>query len=186
MTDHRQITLGSDLLLNAEQRLPCVLLIDTSKTNTTDAMLMINNGLAKFQRELSQDRMAAKRVDVSLVTFGPIRKLVDFANIDHIHWPHLTASGECLIGEGIEFALAQVEQRKRAYRKAGVAYHRPWVFLLSNAQTDRDNWQHAVKMIADAERGTVMRNSNNRQLLGRHVIDRTWRSDYSYHGRTPG
>ena len=32
MTDHRQITLGSDLLLNAEQRLPCVLLVDTSKT----------------------------------------------------------------------------------------------------------------------------------------------------------
>ena len=63
------------------------------------------------------------------------------SNINNIRWPHLTAGGECLIGEGIEFALAQVEQRKRAYSKAGVAYHRPWIFLISNAQTDRDNWQ---------------------------------------------
>jgi uncharacterized protein YegL len=149
---HRHSAIDNTLVVNPERRLPCILLLDTSQSTAGVHIDQLNRALPIFQRELSQDRIAAKRVEVSLSTFGPIRQLVDFSNIDRIDFPRLAASGDCLIGEAIEHALATVERRKRAYRVAGVAYYRPWIFLISNAQTDRNNWQHAVGMIRDAER----------------------------------
>lgn len=91
-----QIAIGNDLLVNPEPRLPCVLLLDTSRSTAGDHVHQLNRALQIFQAELSQDRMAAKRVDVSLSTFAPIRQLVDFANVNQINFPHLTASGDCL------------------------------------------------------------------------------------------
>ena len=47
-------------------------------------------------------------------------------------------------------ALARIEEEKLGFRQAGVAYTRPWLFLMSDGQPT-DNWQGAAQRCREAE-----------------------------------
>ena len=128
---------GNELVLNPEQRCPCLLLLDTSASMEGQKLAELNEGIRTFKSELMLDSLAMKRVEIGIVTFGPVRIEQDFVTADNFQPPHLTTTGDTPMGAAIVNGLEELERRKELYRNHGIQYNRPWVFLLTDgAPTD--------------------------------------------------
>ena len=101
---------------NPEPRCPVILLCDTSGSMWGEPINALNEGLAAFQKDVYRDEIASLRVEVALVTFGPVRLAQDFVTIDNFTSPRLTADGVTPMGEAIEYALDLLEKRKETYK----------------------------------------------------------------------
>ena len=110
----------------------------------------LNTGLAAFAKEVYKDEMAALRVEVALVTFGPVRLAQDFVTIDNFVPPQLKADGVTPIGQAIEYALDLLEDRKETYKNNGIQYYRPWVWLITDG-APTDSWYNAAQRVRQAE-----------------------------------
>ena len=87
-----------DLIENPENRCPVLLLLDTSGSMQGQPIKELNAGLEVFRDELFADSLAAKRVEVSIVTFGPVQTVVDFTGLRTFTPPQLAASGDTPMG----------------------------------------------------------------------------------------
>jgi uncharacterized protein YegL len=146
-----QIVFGTDNFAeNPEPRCPCVLLLDTSGSMQGAPIAELNAGLAAFKDELSLDAMAAKRVEVALVTFGPVKLESPFQTSFEFNPPKLCAHGDTPIGEAIIRGLELVSERKNEYRASGISFFRPWVFLITDG-APTDSWQSATRRIHEGD-----------------------------------
>jgi uncharacterized protein YegL len=147
-----QVPFGTnDFAVNPEPRLPCVLLLDVSTSMTGKPIHELNDGVFLYKGELVADTLASKRVEVALVTFGGIvRTLTDFTTADAFNPPHLQPDGDTPLGAALEHAMALVGQRKQAYRDNGIAYFRPWIFLITDG-APTDEWKRAAEKVKMGE-----------------------------------
>ena len=135
---------------NPEPRCPVILLCDTSGSMSGAPINALNAGLAAFREEVYQDEQASLRVEVALVTFGPVRLAQEFVTIDNFISPQLKADGVTPMGQAIEYALDLLEKRKETYKNNGVQYYRPWVFLITDG-APTDSWHNAAHQMRQAE-----------------------------------
>ena len=140
---------------NPEPRCPCVLLLDTSGSMAGAPLTQLNAGLKQFQKELSGDPLAAKRVEVAIITFGPVRVQQDFITADMFAAPQLGPEGDTPMGEAIAEALELIKLRKQQYQANGIAYYRPWIFLITDG-APTDAWQAAAKAVHAAEKAKAL------------------------------
>ncbi|WP_298829443.1 VWA domain-containing protein [uncultured Piscinibacter sp.] len=140
----------NDFASNPEPRCPCVLLLDVSGSMNGRPMDELNAGLATFRDELSADALAMKRVEVGIVTFGPVKVEIPFTSASTFYPSTLQCQGDTPTGAAILQALAMVEDRKRDYRANGVSYYRPWVFLITDGKPT-DAWTTAAEAIREGE-----------------------------------
>ncbi len=155
MSTFDQIPFEVEFADNPEPRCPCVLLVDTSGSMAGDPIRELNTGLRVLRESLSVDEMALKRVELSLVTFGPIKVRTNFQPVDQWEPPTLEAIGDTPIGGAVERALEILEQRKTMYRENGIAYYRPWVFMITDG-SPTDVWEKAAERIQAAEAAKQM------------------------------
>ena len=133
---------------NPEPRCPCVLLLDTSGSMRGEPIRALAEGLATFRAELLKDPLARRRVEVAVVTFGGVVGVVqDFVTVDHFQVPALPADGLTPMGTAALKALDMVEARKAQYKANGVAYYRPWVFLITDGAPEGEP-EHLVRQAA--------------------------------------
>jgi uncharacterized protein YegL len=136
---------------NPEPRCACILLLDTSGSMQGAPIAQLNMGLKSFKDELAADPLAAKRVEVAVLTFGDSTQLVaDFSDAETFQPPHLTAAGLTPMGAAIWDALGRLASRKELYRNNGIAYYRPWVFLITDGEPT-DEYAGAAQQVRDGE-----------------------------------
>jgi uncharacterized protein YegL len=136
---------------NPDPRCPCVLLLDKSGSMTGTPIAELNGGLRAFEEELKRDPLACRRVEIAIVSFGPVTCDVEFAPTENFVAPTLQAGGDTPMGEAILVGLDLIDKRKQVYRQHGVAYYRPWVFLITDG-APTDEWQEAAERVHLAER----------------------------------
>jgi uncharacterized protein YegL len=117
---------------NPENRCAVLLLLDNSGSMQGRPIGELNAGLQVFRDELFADSLAAKRVEVAIVTFGPVKTETDFTVIQYFQAPTLSASGGTPMGSAIEHGLELLQQRKETYKANGISYYRPWIFLITD------------------------------------------------------
>ena len=146
-----QIPFGTDSFAdNPEPRCPCLLLLDTSASMAGDPITELNAGLVSFKDELASDELAMKRVEMAVITFGPVEIVNDFHTVSNFSPVRLKASGTTPMGEAIRQGLDLIRQRKEEYRTNGIAFYRPWIFLITDGGPT-DEWQSAAAMIQEGE-----------------------------------
>jgi uncharacterized protein YegL len=146
-----QIPFGTnDFAENPEPRCPCVLLLDTSGSMRGDPINELNSGLVAYKDELAADSLAAKRVEVAIVTFGPVHVVQDFTTAEQFSPPKLEVTGDTPMGAAINQAIDMVTTRKQTYRSNGIAFYRPWIFLITDG-APTDAWQDAAARVKEGE-----------------------------------
>lgn len=152
---------------NPEPRCAVVLLLDTSGSMHGQPISELNAGLKEFERALKSDRLAALRVEVAVVTFGgSVRALsvnaesnteaaLDaehaFVTADSFAPPALSASGETPMGEAMRRAITLLRDRKDIYKRNGIDYFRPWIFLITDGNPTDHNWELAAEQARQEE-----------------------------------
>ena len=142
-----------ELGMNSEPRCACVLLLDTSGSMQGEPIRELNLGLSEFQHALQADDLASMRVEVAIVSFGGNDEVIveqDFVIADQYVAKELSASGRTPMGAAVERALDMIGERKAVYRKNGVPYYRPWIWLITDG-APTDEWRHAAQRVHSEE-----------------------------------
>jgi len=141
------------LVDNTEQRTPLVLVLDCSGSMAGEAIDQLNEGLRVLEKELKSDAIASKRVRLLLVEFGGMDQVnvpFDWQDAMDFTASTLEANGTTPTGQAVDVALQKIEEEKLGFKSAGVAYTRPWLFLMSDGQPT-DNFQAAADRCRQAE-----------------------------------
>ena len=135
MSDARNLTDAVEFAENPEPRCPCVLLLDTSGSMAGEPIRALNAGLATFRDDLMRDPLAARRVEVAVVSFyDRLDVIQDFVTVDRFMPRSLTPGGMTYTGAAVHKALDMLETRKATYREHGIVYYRPWIFLITDGE----------------------------------------------------
>ncbi len=165
---------------NPEPRCPCILLLDTSGSMQGVPINALNEGLKTFKEDLIKHPLASRRVEVAVIAFDSMVSVVqDFVTADEFEPPTLSAQGLTRIGTAIYSALDLLQSRKAQYRANGVAYYRPWVFMITDGepQGEPDNLvEQATQRLKEDEANkrvaffTVGVEGANMQRLGQIAV----------------
>jgi uncharacterized protein YegL len=138
---------------NREPRQPLVLLVDTSSSMTAD-LPEVAAGLEGLRSALVRDPVARNRVELVVITFGGrVTVHGDFGEAALFEPPLLEASGDTPMAAALAQALDLLEAKKQAYKRSGLDYYRPLLFLLTDGEpTDMARWPEAVRRVQEAER----------------------------------
>jgi uncharacterized protein YegL len=129
---------------NPDPRAPCLLLLDTSASMSGKPIRALNEGLKTFHGDILKDALARRRVELAILGFGSSVELVqDFITVDGWTPPRLRSGGSTPLGEALGRGLDLLKSRKEAYKHTGLAYYRPWVFLITDGEPT-DAWEEAA------------------------------------------
>lgn len=137
---------------NPDPRVACVVLADVSGSMQGEPIAALERGFAAFTHYLHNESLAAKRVEVAVVTFGTVATvLVPMQEARALTPVQFTAGGTTNLAAGINLALDMLEDRKSAYKMAGLKYYRPWILVLTDGKPNLDGLDQAVARLNAAE-----------------------------------
>ena len=129
---------------NANERTPCVLVLDCSGSMRGEPIKQLNAGLKALEKELKEDIDASSRVQLLIVkAFGKDEAVVssDWTDAMNFEAPVMEAGGLTPLGKAMELALKKIEEQKCLYDSCGITSKRPWIFLISDGEPTDYDWE---------------------------------------------
>jgi uncharacterized protein YegL len=137
---------------NPDPRVACVVLVDVSGSMQGQPIAALERGYAAFTHYLHTDTLASKRVEVAVVAFGSVATvLVPMQEARMLEPANFQASGRTNMAAGIHLALDIIEERKAAYKMAGLQYYRPWILVLTDGEANPEGFDQAVARLNATE-----------------------------------
>ena len=133
---------------NANERTPCILVLDCSGSMRGEPIKQLNTGLQALEKELKDDIDASSRVQLLVIkAYGKDDADVsaDWVDAMNFNAPVMEASGLSPIGKAMELALQKIEEQKCLYDSCGVTSKRPWIFLISDGEPTDYGWELAAE-----------------------------------------
>lgn len=129
---------------NANERTPCVLVLDCSGSMRGEPIKQLNAGLKALEKELKEDIDASSRVQLLIIkAFGKDEAVISSDWIDAMNFtaPTMEAGGLTPLGKAMELALQKIEEQKCLYDSCGITSKRPWIFLISDGEPTDYDWE---------------------------------------------
>ncbi len=119
----------------------------------------LNRGVKVLKEELVNDELARKRVEIAVITFGGAEEVraQGFSPVEEFNPGEFEAGGVTPMGKAILEGISQMESRKEYYKKNGIEYYRPWIWLVTDGEpTDMDvgdeRWNRVVEAVREGEK----------------------------------
>ena len=138
---------------NANERTPCVLVLDCSGSMRGEPIKQLNIGLKALEKELKEDIDASSRVQLLIIkAFGKdeIEISADWIDAMNFTAPEMVAGGLTPLGKAMETALKKIEEQKDLYDNCGITSKRPWIFLISDGEPTDYDWESIAKKCCEA------------------------------------
>ena len=129
---------------NANERTPCILVLDCSGSMRGEPIKQLNTGLQALEKELKEDIDASSRVQLLVIkAYGKDDAEISADWVDAMNFtaPIMEASGLSPIGKAMELALQKIEEQKCLYDSCGITSKRPWIFLISDGEPTDYDWE---------------------------------------------
>ncbi len=139
---------------NANERTPCVLVLDCSGSMRGEPIKQLNAGLKALEQELKDDIDASSRVQLLIIkAFGKDEAVISSDWVDAMNFeaPTMEASGLTPLGKAMELALKKIEEQKCRYDSWGITSKRPWIFLISDGEPTDYDWEIVAKKCIAAQ-----------------------------------
>lgn len=138
---------------NPDPRVACALLLDTSGSMSGDRIRSLNDGFALFCSEIRSDPLAQKRTEVAVITFGDTARVeIPFTEGRDLEPREFHAGGGTPLGAALNLALDELEAQKDAYKRSGLEYYRPWLFIITDGSpTDGEVFEAAAQRVREVE-----------------------------------
>ena len=133
---------------NANERTPCVLVLDCSGSMRGGPIKQLNAGLKALERELKDDIDASSRVQLLIIkAFGKYEAVIssDWTDAMNFEAPTMEAGGLTPLGKAMDLALKKIEEQKCLYDSCGITSKRPWIFLISDCEPTDYDWEQAAE-----------------------------------------
>ncbi len=133
---------------NANERTPCVLVLDCSGSMRGEPIKQLNAGLEALEKELKADIDASSRVQLLIIkAFGKDEVEVSAEWVDAMNFeaPKMSAGGLTPLGKAMDTALEKIEEQKCLYDSCGITSKRPWIFLISDGEPTDYDWEIVAK-----------------------------------------
>lgn len=151
MSDQVDTIPGLEFVDNANQRTPCVLVLDCSGSMAGPSISELNVGLQQLETSLKDDKTARTRVQLLIIeAAGEVKVVSDWCDAIDFSAPVMEVSGATPLGEAMDLALQSIEQQKGVYKQNGIAYTRPWIIVISDG-APTDDWQPVAERCRSAE-----------------------------------
>lgn len=139
---------------NANERTPCILVLDCSGSMRGEPIKQLNTGLQALEKELKEDIDASSRVQLLVIkAYGKDDAEISADWVDAMNFkaPTMEASGLSPIGKAMLKALEKIEQQKCLYDSWGITSKRPWIFLISDGEPTDYGWELAAAKCREAQ-----------------------------------
>ena len=140
-------------IVTADQRCACMLVLDTSGSMQGEPIDALTQGLSAFERQVKSNPLAARRIEVGIITFGEggVQLKQDFVQAKHFLAPEICAGGNTPMGEAVQLALQAIRNRKNEFRQLGIQYFRPWLMLITDGEPTDEGWEEAAAAVKREE-----------------------------------
>ena len=140
---------------NANERTPCVLVLDCSGSMRGEPIKQLNAGLKALENELKDDIDASSRVQLLIIkACGKDEAVIssDWTDAMNFTAPTMEAGGLTPLGKAMELALRKIEDQKCLYDSCGITSKRPWIFLISDGEPTDYDWEIIAKKCREAQK----------------------------------
>ena len=139
---------------NANERTPCVLVLDCSGSMRGEPIKQLNAGLKALEKELKDDIDASSRVQLLIIkAFGKdeTETTSDWVDAMNFTAPVMEAGGLTPLGKAMDEALKKIEEQKALYDSCGITSKRPWIFLISDGEPTDYDWEIIAAKCREAQ-----------------------------------
>jgi uncharacterized protein YegL len=119
-----------------------------------DSIAELNKGIQLFAQDVKEDRLARKRSELLVVTFGGSANIaIPFTEAQNFVPPILAAGGQTPLAEALLIALRELEEQKAAYKRSGLEYFRPWLIVMTDGAPtdDAGRIEEAIRQLTAAQ-----------------------------------